>query len=202
MIYFDFDGTIVDLWPRYYSVFMEAANASNISLEKYQEIKRKLKRDSDVASALGVTLPAHYFDRKKQLLESERFLKMDFLLVKKERLLSFGRANNCMILTRRRKKYMYEKQLAWLGLSSLIEKSVVLHPDWDQSKLEYLRQHASCGDILIGDSKAEWEVSSLKNMSVILVRTGIDNPDCFPDKENCKVLNDISSFMDEISQSV
>ena len=59
MIYFDFDGTIVDVWQRYYQVFLAAGGVSGLGSKEYIAAKRRLGKDDLVAAALGVLLSLH-----------------------------------------------------------------------------------------------------------------------------------------------
>ena len=61
MIYFDFDGTIVDVWQRYYQVFLAAGGVSGLGSKEYIAAKRRLGKDDLVAAALGVLLPSTYY---------------------------------------------------------------------------------------------------------------------------------------------
>ena len=81
MIFFDFDGTIADLWPRYYQVFLAASGISGVSQWDYVEAKRSLVSDGEVARHFEKTLPEGYFQKKRMLLEAETYLRLDTLLV-------------------------------------------------------------------------------------------------------------------------
>ena len=63
MIIFDFDGTLVDLWPRYCAVFNDILKSS-VSLNKYKLAKQSLKNDRLVAESFGIVLPKDYYEKK------------------------------------------------------------------------------------------------------------------------------------------
>lgn len=195
MIFLDFDGTIVDLWPRYHRAFCIAAGTDSVRLEDYRRTKRRFPADRDLAEALHIALPADYFSRKRQLLESEPLLKLDTLLLSATALTDFFALRDCRILTGRRQKALFLEELARLGLAQLTEYAIVLDPDVT-SKKEYIRTHfPAVPHIVVGDSKAEWETGELENVRVALVRTGLRRPEDFPLTEKHFVVDTLSQFL-------
>ena len=74
MIFFDFDGTVVDIWNRYYRVFLTASKLSGFTQASYMEAKRSLVLDERVAHFFGGELPSDYFSTKRAILEDRAFL--------------------------------------------------------------------------------------------------------------------------------
>ena len=83
MIVLDFDGTIADVWKRYHKIFCEGIVNQTFkpSLEDYKKLKRKLKRDGDIAKVIGSDLVPGYFEIKKIKLESKEYLALDSALL-------------------------------------------------------------------------------------------------------------------------
>lgn len=83
MIVLDFDGTIVDVWKRYHKIFCEGLVNRTLepTLEDYRKLKRKLKRDGDIAKVIGSDLVPGYFEIKKIKLESKEYLELDSALL-------------------------------------------------------------------------------------------------------------------------
>lgn len=198
MIFFDFDGTIVDVWKRYYNVFCDAAQTEGIiSIEKYIEMKKKYSDDSALAMYLGIKLPDDYYVRKRALLECMAYLKHDELLVSQERIVKYFMTKECRLLTKRRIADNLRQQLISLGLERLIEYTIVLNPDDGQSKREYINKYFGGQDIvIIGDSKEEWDVSKNKEAKVFLVETGLRNPKDFPQGTNVYLVSDINACLE------
>ena len=98
---FDFDGTIVDCWHRYYNVFVLANNleTSIIDFLDYKKIKLELEKDELVAKYFDIELSKNYFENKHVLIESIDYLKLDSLIVNKEKLIRFFEINDSIILT-------------------------------------------------------------------------------------------------------
>lgn len=198
MIYFfDFDGTLVDVWTRFYEVFQSLTNAKELSQETYVRLKKENSADGKVAEMVGVSLPEDYFKEKARLLEDLTFLKKDTLLLEQDVLLDFFRKEDSYILTRRRNKAHFLKQLEYLGLEELKERSFVLNPDESLSKKEFiLKKYESLPKIIIGDGKTEAEISTVSNTEVYLVDTGLFEVRTFP--YDCKYVKDIQTFLENI----
>jgi len=195
MIFFDFDGTIVDVWERYFRVFCSAARCTEIRIDRYITEKQIWQKDDIVAERLHISLPDDYYPTKRRLLEDRAYLKMDRLLVPPRQLCSFFAEHDCRVLTMRRSRHLFLEQLQWLGLSDLAEKSIVLDPDEKMSKVSYLSGFASEPLCLIGDSESEFSATELEKVHVWLVATGLRLPESFPHKDNCTKISDVKEFI-------
>lgn len=166
---FDFDGTLVDLWPRYYAVFCELTNC-NVSLDRYKDVKRNFVRDERVAAEFGIALSDIYFDRKAILLEEKEFLKLDKLWLSVADTISLFEADGSFILSKRRNRDMLMWQLSYLGLDELVSKTHVV----SDSKKEWVLEHfPTCDKIIIGDSLQDLEIGELPDTECIMVGCGL-----------------------------
>ena len=203
MFYFDFDGTLVDVWQRYYQIFKDASGISGMSLEEYIRIKKEFPRDADVARAFGRTLPEDYWTKKRSMLENPAYLAHDRLIVPAEQICEFFQNNPCRILTNRRDPVAFSGQLTALGLESLLDACVVLNPDDKKTKAQFLRENHPVEQIvLVGDAEAEAQAAEIDTVKVFLVRTGLRDPQWIPGVENCYIIESISDFMDADKESV
>ncbi len=196
--YFDFDGTIINLWERFYRVFIDINGFKNISFEDYKNAKLKYMKDGMVASSFGLLLCSDYFEKKKILLESSDYLFFDKLLVDKNRLLNFFSNNDCYIITKRREKENFYAELNNLGIGELNKKTIVINPDLKISKADYLEKNGNKPFIIIGDSVEEYNVRLVDKAFVCLVNTGLNS---FSDElsiGNCLVIDSLNCFFDEI----
>lgn len=177
MILFDFDGTIVDVWRRYHAVFCEAARVNNVSLSEYRLAKLDLEKDSLVASRLGVILPKDYWERKTVLLESERYLSLDFLNIDASNLLDCFFRGEAFVLTKRRNPQAFYWELEKLGIGEVSPYAFVLRPDSGVTKREWLEMKAdlfhSRIDYVIGDSPEDMEVDGLFGCESLFVDKGL-----------------------------
>lgn len=196
MIFFDFDGTIVNVWSRYYQVFLAASEFTGISQRDYVKAKRTLISDREVAHHLGRSLPAWYFLKKRALLESEDYLRLDTLFVSEIELNAMFSKFECRFLTERRQVNAFFTELKNLGLSHLSDQAIVLDPAQKVSKKEFLMQNfPHSNHIVIGDSAAEWETAALENVHAVLVQTGLRQPEDFPLSTRHTVVPSVSVFI-------
>lgn len=195
MIFFDFDGTVVNLWPRYYQVFLAASEISGISQRDYMKAKRVLVSDSEVARYFGRMLPEGYFEKKRILLESEDYLRLDKLLVSPAKLNAMFSKFECRFLTSRRRAAAFLAEMEHLGLGHLSDQAIVLDPDCGSKKGFLARNFSRFSHIVIGDSKAEWETAALENICAVLVRTGLRQPEDFHLTKQHMVLPSVSAFI-------
>lgn len=196
MIFFDFDGTVVNLWPRYHQVFLAASEISGISQRDYMKAKRVLVSDSEVARYFGETLPEGYFAKKRILLEAEDYLQLDTPLVSPAKLNAMFSKFECRFLTNRRRTAAFLAELENLGFGQLSDRAIILDPDRGISKKEFLaRNFSQSPHIVIGDSESEWETASLENIRAILVRTGLRQPEDFHLTKQHMVMPSASAFI-------
>lgn len=169
---FDFDGTIVDLWPRYHKVFVDASGIKGIGFDEYKQVKRNLEKDELVAGYFGGRLPSDYFEVKKQLLEEEKYLEFDKLLFEKAALDEM--LESSILLSKRRNQRAFYNQISALDIKC---KAFAVS---DMSKKSWVADNIVAESVLmIGDSKADLEVGSLDNVSSWMVGYGIAKREAF-----------------------
>lgn len=173
-ILLDFDGTVIDFWERYYRVFCTLTDAK-LSKEEYINYKRLNRNDEALADALEISLSKDYFDRKKELLEKKEFLKSDSLLVKKKLLMAFTEKNNVILLSRRRNHENFLWELRELEIAGLAENAVCI----DCRKIDWIKKNILDNVTIIGDDVYDLETAGLKNVSAVMVLTGISDKKAF-----------------------
>lgn len=168
MIYLDFDGTLVDLWPRYFAVFSDLLDLKDLSLDEYKKCKLKYKRDSYVAKCFGKTLSETYFEKKRVLLESREYLMLDSLFISASTLNNFPK-DEIMILTKRRDRSAFCWQLDQLDID--IPFCVL---DDERTKVNWIKQFKSQErGIIIGDTIADLECGINDFVYPYMVGTGL-----------------------------
>ena len=88
--YFDFDGTLVDVWHRFYHVFIDAGKISNVQFNEYKKAKLLFGKDEIVALHFNQELDKNYYFEKRKKLEDFDYLKMDNLLIDANFLIDFS----------------------------------------------------------------------------------------------------------------
>lgn len=173
---FDFDGTLIDLWPRYYRVFCDAAEIDDsiVKFDKYKEFKRNHPMDNNLAEELGIELPENYYKRKQILLEDERYLELDKDFVDTDTFSSYFNDRRSILLTKRRRPEALKSELSRLGFY-LDERNVIILNPADLSKEQWIQKNYPDEDVvLIGDGKEEIEAAEyLGNVDLYLVNTGL-----------------------------
>lgn len=169
MYIFDFDGTLVDLWPRYYMVFRDLLSADTVSLEKYKKAKRLYQNDSELAQHFGITLPSDYFDGKKELLEDSYYLSFDVPFFEADVINDWLSREDTFILSKRRKHENLLSQLEKLGIKAEV-KTVR-----DKTKKEWIIENTNRDDniVIIGDSLEELSASTLPNVEAWITGYGL-----------------------------
>ena len=196
---FDFDGTIVDCWNRYYKVFvlLNGLDTTLISLFDYKNAKLEFENDEIVADHLNIELSKDYFAKKKILLESIDLLKLDTLIVGKEELLHFFNTNNSIILTKRKNISAFYNQLDLLGLNILKEKSFVVNDI--ENKLDYFKNKFSdLSNYVYGDSFEDYRFSDSMNNKVYMVKSGLRDVTKFKHKDNVFIIDNIVKIIKDI----
>lgn len=168
MILLDFDGTIIDLWPRYHAVFCELSGV-DIDIRTYKSLKQELKKDEILFRQLSLEMSSDYFLRKRKLLEDKEFLKRDKLIVDKENLIEFVHKNNVKILTARRYPDNFIWELDYLGLSELKYSSICV----SEPKKDWVKSNVLSGGVIIGDDVKDLQVALNAKFSAIMVLSGL-----------------------------
>lgn len=196
---FDFDGTIVDCWNRYYNVFvlLNGLNNSLISFSDYKNAKLEFEKDELVANHFRITLNEDYFEKKSILLESIDLLKYDTLIVEKEELIHFFSINNSIILTKRNNASSFYDQLDILGLNKLIDKCYIVNGN--QNKLDYFKnKFIDSSNCIYGDSFEEYRFSELISNKVYMVKSGLKDVTKYKHKDNVYIIDDIGKIINQI----
>lgn len=194
MIFLDFDGTLVDLWPRYYEVFSNLSGFKEISLEIYKKDKKLLLDDEKLASLYKIKLPNQYFRMKREALESQKFLELDEILIPKKQY-EILKKKEIIILSKRRNPKMLSWQLMKLGINLPYQTL-----SDNESKKEWIKLNFPTGDhIIIGDSILDLEAGKLENVTPFMVESGLGTKDTF-DQQNLKykLFRDLSEIITKI----
>ncbi len=192
----DFDGTIVDVWERYYRIFIEYFKV-DISKEDYKKIKKIFPYDIDLIEYLKLENSNEYYKFKKKYLEDIEYLKKDTLLIEKEKILKIFKLSNVILLTIRNNKRNFENQLKFLGLNEIKRKTIVLHSLDKKVKKEFVlknRDLFSESILSIGDSETDLEIGTLSFAKSYFVNTGLRNQNKVKDNYDFIILDSINQF--------
>ena len=173
MVFIDFDGTLVDLWPRYHAVFTTLCGLPEVTIDEYRFVKQTFHYDEKVAEYFGKKLPCEYFQKKSLMLEQKDYLALDRLFLP-ESMINHLFEHNAVLLTKRRNKANFLWELDTLNLKI---NAVVLNR---QSKKEWIKEHYSNEkSCIIGDSLEDLEAGLLDNVEAYMVNYGIGTVEQF-----------------------
>ncbi len=179
-IFLDFDGTLVDVFPRYANVlktFMKKNGLKHdFTLEDYKKYKTELIKDHLIAERLtGELININdYYNFKKEFLEDKSYLSLDIPLGDFVNFANFAikKGYKINLVTIRR----VEENLIWqinkLGYFKYFNDIKVLFPE-KLNKYEYLMQEIKEDDIIIGDGYQEIKAASDKNCKAFYVKSGL-----------------------------
>ena len=180
--FIDFDGTIVDVFPRYYGILSEylkeIANES-LDFSQYKKLKRLGKKDHIIVKELTQGLEIdidEYLKYKRERLESFSWLLKDTLIGNPEganlKLKNMG--YKVVLLTQRYNKNNLNKQLEILNIKECFDEVVMVKPIAGQNvKAVYIGTMSNSDDIIVGDSKVEIDASILLNINGYFVESGL-----------------------------
>ncbi|GHV80073.1 hypothetical protein AGMMS49944_18640 [Spirochaetia bacterium] len=188
-VFLDFDGTIVNVWKRYYKIFCDFYKI-DLNFELYKKEKKLLQDDYLLAKKHTTT---NYFSDykiyKTNSLENLDYLQLDTLILDRCR-----NIKDCKILTYRNKPDNLFLQMNYLGLNLDTKNVIILNP-MTITKKDYLLGYADA--IIVGDSESEYVCADNKNTAVFLVKTGLRNVEAYTYRKNVQVIEDINHFFNK-----
>lgn len=206
----DFDGTLVDVWNRYYSVFNNFWGIKNFEIKEYRYYKQKLQFDDLIVKKkmglVGTKTLSEYKLFKKTMLEDFEYLVLDELIASRKWIKDFFLNHDAIILTIRNDRKNLIKQLDFLNISFINSKVISLISNGTDTKLDWVNKNIGLNEskIIIGDSETDLKIGLLKNTKVYLVETGLRNPAYIIEssKIEANIISHISSYNAEISFNV
>jgi phosphoglycolate phosphatase-like HAD superfamily hydrolase len=208
IIIFDFDGTLVDVWERYYKIFNEFWKL-DLDIQLFRALKWQNSDEYQILRNLNVFFTDKEFENyknfKRQKLEEKKFLALDKLIINTKTLKRLK--NDYLILTMRKNKDNFNWQIQKLNLSQFFyRKCVVLEPKGKDTKKNWLFENAKrISDrkiMVIGDSESDLEMGGVSRQTnieidVYLVKSGLRNPDKIIKESylSANIIKDVNEFL-------
>lgn len=185
-LFFDLDGTVIDVWHRYYSImssfFENETRLPFPSLADYRRLKLSLTDDTSIIHRIYGKLVANQQDTmqrykldKSNRLESMDLLDMDTMIgdfpsfaakVK-------GKYHLALITIRNHNEHVY-LQLKRLMIYDLFDHIFVVAPlKGENPKQQALMPIVRSNDVIIGDSEIDIECGNRLGMRTFHVSTGL-----------------------------
>ena len=175
--FIDFDGTITDVWARYFAIYKDFFCLSDNFFNEYKRLKYLYQNDRELIKQglmLDEAAIVSFADYKRKWLEDGKYLALDTLLIDRSLLRKLFQTTDSKVLTVRNSESHFMMQLDSLGISYLKEFSVVLPPAGINTKLDWLRETAGNDTFfMIGDSEIDMQVGKIPGCTTLFVQTGL-----------------------------
>lgn len=203
MIVFDLDGTLIDVWKRYFFVFNSWWKIENLTLEKFKTLKKEFEQDSLIVSLFRYFTTQEYTaykEYKRRKLEEQDILELDEDIVDWNLLKQLK--ERYIILTLRRNRQTLFEDLKKRS-KDVLDNVVVLQPSGNQLvKYNWVKNNIPPGEevFAVGDSETDLLVGNLDNVHIFLVKTGLRDPDKLIRKynelkEKITVVDSVNDFL-------
>ena len=186
IIYFDFDGTLVDVRNKYYAVyssFVSQFAGEPLDRGEFWELKRIRDGDAHILSRSGMCQqPVLLFrDYIRDHIETSRYLEEDQLFPGVEDLLNqLCIAHRCRIISARRKEQQFLEQIEWLGIREYFDEILVAPPRVSEAQeltAKALRLKSSVASpaaaMIVGDTEDDIVSGQQLKMKTVAVTSGI-----------------------------
>lgn len=184
-LFFDLDGTLIDISERYYRVYSDIlteAGFSTIGKEEYWDAKRhKVPEDQILAMTDAKEFYEQYTKKRVALIESDYYLSNDRLQEGViEVLKNFSMKYQLILVTLRRSASQLYRQLVDLELidyfTDVLSSGEDLEPRW-MIKYNLIKEYLGCGydssHILVGDTETDIKAGNEIGFKTIAVSNGI-----------------------------
>lgn len=185
VVYLDLDGTLLDVWPRYYAVmksFFDRENKPFVSLDEYRRRKLLWVRDEAIVrQAIGGDprladgLLPNYFEWKRERLESEDMLRLDRPIGGLPDFAArLGPAYRLNLISVRRDPELAMSQLREWEMIAPFERIDFVRPSSaGNPKRDAIHDRVGPMDLMIGDSEVDIACGAMLGLRVFHVKTGL-----------------------------
>lgn len=167
-LFFDLDGTILDVKKRQLAVYHTVAKKMQVPLLSDEEFWKLKRTHTFPVSADQVETFRHEF---KQASETPEMLQLDTVFPEMLKLLPLlHQQHSCVLLTKRYHRENLLHQLNQLALSSGFNAILTPHPN---TKAQAITAHGfTPQDIVIGDTEEDIQTANLLQITAIAVTWG------------------------------
>lgn len=188
-IFFDLDGTLVDISSRHYAVYQRCTikfGGRELSKNDYWQNKRNNMPWGEILALSDIPTgeKSHFMDMFVEFIESPEYLKMDRLFSSSLKTLKYVSLGNKLVLVSfRRKRNELLQQLKDLKIDRYFDLILSGHAETKTSVLDKKshiiqeRCTVKAEDIIIGDTEADVSAGKLLRIHTVCVTSGIRNKD-------------------------
>lgn len=199
-IWFDFDGTIVDIRKRFNSVHRKICTQIGIkpmSDENYWNCRCEGVPTIEILKKINSQNSYQvYIELRNKLLESEECLRLDSLRPNTDTTLKFLRKKYSLkILSGRSNHKNLIQQTEWLEIKKYFSDFHTVSPfgDWKE-KSEVLSRLSKTGDIMIGDTSKDILAGKSVNLQTIAIKGGMSTINIIETSIPNQIISDLSEL--------
>jgi len=206
-LYFDLDGTILDVSSRLHSVYLDIVNqlgGEPLSKEVYWQAKKEQLSEDTIAKKSKIDNTSKYMQLRKERIELPKYLKHDKLIPRALESLSELKKDNQMVLvTLRNSTENLHQQLRRFKIEPLFDKVLVGSNGKERwsLKAKIIRSDNLFEPrkaIIIGDTEADILAGKNLNMLTIAVLSGIRGRKELLSSQPDYIINDITQLRNAI----
>lgn len=201
-IFFDLDGTLIDIADKYFRIYADFASQKDIPYRSKNDFWRLKRKKAPVRDLFKTSISeSEYKDFFLSQVETREYLKYDrlflFTLPTLRQLKKMGWG--LCLLTLRRNNQNLRHQLDNLGLN-FFDKIIVGEPDNQASRNNYKRKIACITalvepeDIIVGDSAADMLCGKHLKLITVGVLSGISSYKALKKNTPTFIIRNISSL--------
>ncbi|HLD80248.1 MAG TPA: HAD family hydrolase [Candidatus Nanoarchaeia archaeon] len=199
ILFIDFDGTIIDVSARLYSLHQDVLRKLELttpySKEEYLTLKRKRIPEAEVIAFIAESKEKEfYLQQREKKIEEWEYLAKDSLFPWSKTVLEQLQQHNTLILcTRRKNADLVFQQLQHLGIKDLFQ-DVIISSD-KAGKMKEHPQYSPGKAMIIGDTEADIDTGKLLNIKTIAVASGMRSAEFLQTSKPDFLLNNLSEIL-------
>ena len=205
-IYFDFDGTLIDVRDKYYAIynaFVSTHGGVGLDQQKFWNLKKVKDGDADILhlSGLGRLSRQCFRDYIKDQVETIPYLEKDTLFPGVADLLeNLSRDHSCKIVTARRNNINFQAQVDWLKIRPFVSELIVADRSDSKSatmtdKTRALRgQVVDNGNLFVGDTEEDILTGQQMSMTTFAVVSGVRHRQYLESLKPDHILNSVTDL--------
>lgn len=186
-IYFDLDGTLLDVSQRNYLVYKnitEKLHGLPLFFDEYWGLKRNKIPFSEILKQSNIKNSERFFNQWFKEIEAYRYLKKDKLYPwTKDVLTLLSKRNSLYLMTLRRRPFNLKRQLKELEITDYFDKLWISNENLSDKSSLLCAAVKDKTAILIGDTEVDIVAAKKAGIKSIAVSSGIRTGD-FLMKEN------------------
>lgn len=208
-VFFDLDGTILDVSNRYcriYQDIMSKLGHSVIKNKKYWELKRGKTPIRDIVTLTApIEMVKKYNAERLSVIESREYLVFDKIIPGSvEVLKSLSNLFHLILVTTRRNPENLKWELEQLGLNKFFKKVLVVYKDVpDRWRLKYdiiKKEGYFPGSVIVGDTETDILCGMELGIKTVAVLSGIRKKELLEKAQPDHIINNINELPELLSQ--